>query len=166
MFDEQPVASIGAIAVSPSNPKIVYVGTGESDMRDSIGYGNGVYKSTDGGTTWTHLGLDATRQIGRVVVDPKNPDIVFVAALGHAYGPSPDRGVYRSRDGGATWQKVLYKDDSVGAVDLAFDPAKPKIDLRGAVGHTSSAVVHLRAVQRPRQRRVQVHRRRHDVAPS
>ncbi len=125
VFDQQPVASIGAIAVSPSNPRVVYVGTGESDMRDSIGYGNGVYKSTDGGTTWAHLGLDATRQIGRVLVDPRNPDIVFVAALGSAYGPSQDRGVYRSRDGGATWQRVLSKGDSVGAVDLAINPARP-----------------------------------------
>ena len=104
VFDSQPVASIGAIGVTPSNPAVVYVGTGESDMRDSIGYGDGMYKSTDAGRTWKHIGLDGTRQIGRVVVDPKNPDIVFVAALGHAYGPSPDRGVYRSGDGGATWQ--------------------------------------------------------------
>jgi photosystem II stability/assembly factor-like uncharacterized protein len=123
VFDAQPVASIGAIGVAPSNPNVVYVGTGECDMRDSISFGNGMYKSADGGNTWKHIGLDATRQIGRVLVDPRNPDIVFVAALGHAYGPSPDRGVYRSRDGGATWQKVLFKGDGVGAIDLAFDPA-------------------------------------------
>ncbi|MGE5358744.1 MAG: WD40/YVTN/BNR-like repeat-containing protein [Bacteroidales bacterium] len=123
VFDRQGVASIGAIAVAPSRPDTVYVGTGESDMRDSIAFGDGVYKSTDAGRTWTHVGLDRTRQIGRVLVDPSNPDVVFVAALGHAYGPSPDRGVYRSRDGGATWQKVLDKGDAIGAVDLAFDPA-------------------------------------------
>jgi photosystem II stability/assembly factor-like uncharacterized protein len=127
VFDSQPVASIGAIGVAPSNPSIVYVGTGECDMRDSIAFGNGMYKSNDSGSTWKHIGLDATRQIGRVLVDPKNPDIVFVAALGHAYGPSPDRGVYRSRDGGATWQKVLYKSDGVGAIDLALDPANSQI---------------------------------------
>jgi photosystem II stability/assembly factor-like uncharacterized protein len=127
VFDSQHVASIGAIGVAPSNPAVVYVGTGESDMRDSIGYGDGMYKSTDAGSTWKHIGLDGTRQIGRVVVDPKNSDIVFVAALGHAYGPSPDRGVYRSRDGGATWQKVLYKDENVGAVDLALDPTDSQI---------------------------------------
>ncbi len=127
VFDSQPVASIGAIGVAPSNPSIVYVGTGECDMRDSIAGGNGMYKSNDAGSTWKHIGLDATRQIGRVLVDPKNPDIVFVAALGHAYGPSPDRGVYRSRDGGATWQKVLYKSDGVGAIDLALDPANSQI---------------------------------------
>ncbi len=127
IFDAQPVASIGAIGVAPSHPAVVYVGTGEADMRDSIGFGNGMYKSTDAGLSWTHIGLEATRQIGRVLVDPKNPDVVFVAALGHAYGPSPDRGVYRSRDGGASWQKVLYRDDGLGAVDLAFDPTDAKI---------------------------------------
>jgi len=127
VFDSQPIASIGTIAVSASNPNTVYVGTGESDMRDSICPGNGVYKSTDGGTTWKHIGLEATRQIGRILIDPKNPDIVFVAAQGHAYGPSPDRGVYRSRDGGATWQKVLYRNENVGAIDLAIDPVNPQI---------------------------------------
>lgn len=122
IFDSQPVASIGAIGVAPSNPNVVYVGTGEADMRDSISFGNGVYRSSDAGKTWKHLGLDNTRQIGRIIVDPKNPDIAFVAALGHAYGPSPDRGVFRTRDGGVTWQKILFKNDEVGAIDLAFDP--------------------------------------------
>src|SRR5438034_5784419 len=107
VFDSQSAASIGAIGVSPSDANVVYVGTGEADMRDSIQFGDGMYKSADGGKTWKHIGLENTRQIGRVIVDPKNPNLVFVAALGHAYGPSPDRGVYRSRDGGATWQKVL-----------------------------------------------------------
>src|SRR5882724_4553542 len=118
VFDSQSAASIGAIGVAPSDPNVVYVGTGEADMRDSIQYGDGMYKSSDGGTTWKHIGLESTRQIGRVIVDPKNPNLVFVAALGHAYGPSPDRGVYRSRDGGATWQKVLFKNEEVGAIDL------------------------------------------------
>jgi photosystem II stability/assembly factor-like uncharacterized protein len=127
VFDNQPVASIGAIAVATSNPSVVYVGTGEADMRDSIGYGNGMYKSTDGGETWTHIGLDATKQIARVIVDPKNANTVFVAALGNAYGPSPDRGIYRSLDGGKTWTKVLYKTDGVGGVDLAFDPSNAKV---------------------------------------
>src|SRR5215212_10820075 len=122
IFDSQPVASIGAITVAPSNPDIVYVGTGEADMRSQISYGNGMYKSTDAGKTWTHIGLDNTRQIGRVLVDPRNPDIVFVAALGHVYGANPDRGVYRTSDGGATWQKVLFKTNDVGAIDLNFDP--------------------------------------------
>jgi photosystem II stability/assembly factor-like uncharacterized protein len=121
-FDSATAASIGAIAVSASNPNIVYVGTGEPDMRDSIQFGDGIYKSTDAGKTWKHIGLENTRQIGRIIVDPKNPNVVFVAALGHAYGSNPDRGVYRSRDGGATWQKVLFKNDDLGAIDLAFDP--------------------------------------------
>ena len=127
VFDRANVASIGAIAVAPSNPKIVYVGTGEADMRDSIAFGNGVYKSTDAGLTWTHVGLENTKQIGRIIVDPKNPSTVFVAALGNAYAPNPDRGVYRSHDGGATWQKVLFKNDDLGAIDLAFDPVDSKI---------------------------------------
>src|SRR2546426_4902533 len=125
--DSQPIASIGAIGVAPSNTEIVYVGTGEADMRSQISYGNGMYKSVDAGKTWTHIGLDNTRQIGRIIVDPKNPSIVFVAALGHAYGANPDRGVYRSRDGGATWQKVLFKNDDVGAIDLNFDPNDSQI---------------------------------------
>ena len=127
VFDSQSAASIGAIGIAPSNANIVYVGTGEADMRDSIAFGDGVYKSTDAGKTWKHIGLENTRQIGRVIVDPKNPNVVFVAALGHAYGPSPDRGVYRSRDGGATWKKVLFKNDEVGAIDLAFDPIDSQI---------------------------------------
>jgi len=127
IFDSQPVASIGAIAVAPSNPDIVYVGTGETDMRDSISFGNGMYKSSDAGNTWKHIGLDATRQIGRVAVDPKNPDVVFVAALGHVYGPNPERGLYRSRDGGATWERVLFRNENLGAVDVVIDPADTKV---------------------------------------
>ncbi|PWT90039.1 MAG: hypothetical protein C5B55_10310, partial [Blastocatellia bacterium] len=127
VFDSQGVASIGAIGVAPSNGNVIYVGTGEADMRDSISFGNGVYKSVDAGKTWKHLGLDNTRQIGRIIVDPKNPDIAFVAALGHVYGSSSDRGVYRTRDGGTTWQKVLFNNDDVGAIDLAFDPTNSQI---------------------------------------
>jgi len=127
IFDSQPIASIGAIAVAASNPDIVYVGSGEADMRSQISYGNGMYKSTDAGKTWRHLGLDDTRQIGKVAVDPRNPDVVLVAALGHVYGANPDRGVYRTRDGGATWQKVLFKGNDVGAIDLAIDPADSQI---------------------------------------
>jgi photosystem II stability/assembly factor-like uncharacterized protein len=127
IFDSQPVASIGAIALAPSRPDVVYVGTGEADMRDSIAFGDGMYKSTDAGKTWSHIGLETTRQIGKVAVDPTNPDVVFVAALGHFYGPHPDRGVYRSGDGGKTWQKVLYKNDSLGAIDVAIDPRSSQI---------------------------------------
>ncbi|HET7750464.1 MAG TPA: hypothetical protein VFK81_13845, partial [Terriglobales bacterium] len=122
IFDAAPIASIGALAVAPSNPSVIYVGTGEADMRSDISFGDGVYKSTDAGKTWRNVGLRETRHIGRIVVDSHNPDIVLVAALGRAYGPNPERGVFRSTDGGQTWQKVLYKDENTGAVDLAFDP--------------------------------------------
>jgi photosystem II stability/assembly factor-like uncharacterized protein len=125
-----PIGSIGAIAVAPSNARIVYVGTGEPDIRSQHSYGNGMYKSTDAGKTWTHIGLEGTRQIGRVVVDPANANRVYVAALGHVYDANPDRGVYRSTDGGATWKKVLSnsKDpNNVGAIDLAIDPKNPRV---------------------------------------
>ncbi len=122
IFDSQPIASIGAVAVAPSNSDIVYVGSGEADMRSQISYGNGIYKSTDAGKTWAHIGLDNTRQIGRILIDPRDPNVVFVAALGHVYGPNPDRGVFKSKDGGRTWQKVLFKSNDIGAIDLAFDP--------------------------------------------
>jgi photosystem II stability/assembly factor-like uncharacterized protein len=127
IFDGQPVGSIGALAVAPSNPRILYVGTGEADMRSDIAQGDGMYRSADGGRTWTHVGLDDTQQIGRVLVHPQDPDLVYVAALGHPYGPNPDRGVFRSRDGGRTWQKVLGKDDDTGAIDLAFEPDNPHV---------------------------------------
>jgi len=125
-----PIGSIGAIAVAPSNPNIIYVGTGEPDIRNQHSYGIGMYKSTDAGKTWTHIGLEATRQIGRVIVDPTNPNRVYVAALGHVYAPNPDRGLYRSTDGGATWKKVLFKasdPDNVGAIDVAIDPKNPRV---------------------------------------
>ena len=122
IFDGQPIASIGALAVAPSNPNILYVGTGEADFRSDLTYGDGMYKSTDGGKNWKNVGLRDSRHIARVLVDPQNPDAVLVAALGEAYGPNAERGVYRSTDGGANWQRVLYKDDNVGAIDLAADP--------------------------------------------
>jgi photosystem II stability/assembly factor-like uncharacterized protein len=125
-----PIGSIGAIAVAPSNPSVIYVGTGEPDIRSQHSYGIGVYKSVDEGKTWTHIGLDSTEHIGRIVVDPANPNRLYVAALGHVYDPNPDRGVYRSIDGGAHWKKVLFKasdPDNVGAVDLAIDPKNPRV---------------------------------------
>jgi photosystem II stability/assembly factor-like uncharacterized protein len=125
-----PIGSVGAIAVAPSNPNIVYVGTGEPDIRSQNSYGIGMFKSTDAGKTWTHIGLEETRQIGRVVVDPADPNRVYVAALGHIYDANSERGVYRSTDGGATWKKLLFKagaPDSVGAVELAIDPRNPRV---------------------------------------
>lgn len=122
IFDSQPIASIGALAVSTSDPNTIYVGTGEADMRSDISIGAGVYKSTDAGRNWSYLGLKDTRQIGRVLVDPKNSDIVLVAALGHGFGPNSERGVYRTTDGGKSWTRVLYKDENTGAIDLAYDP--------------------------------------------
>src|SRR5215471_12356600 len=126
IFDGQPISSIGALAIAPSNPNVIYVGTGEADMRSDISFGNGVYKSTDAGNTWRHLGLDDTRQIGRILVDAHNPDYVLVAALGHGFGPNQMRGVFRSTDGGNTWNKVLYKDENTGAIDLASDVDAPE----------------------------------------
>lgn len=118
IFDSQRIASIGAIAVAPSDPNIIYAGSGEADMRSDISFGDGIYKSTDAGQTWTNIGLRDSRQIGRIAVHPKDPNIVYVAALGHAYGPNSERGVYRSSDGGRTWRKVLDKGPDVGAIDL------------------------------------------------
>src|SRR5580692_4928284 len=119
-----PIGSIGAIAVAPSNAHVVYVGTGEPDIRSQHSYGNGMYKSLDAGKTWTHIGLEKTEHIGRIVVDQTNPNRVYVAALGHVYDANPDRGVFRSTDGGATWKKVLVSANdpkNVGAIDLAMD---------------------------------------------
>ena len=127
IFDGQPVASIGAIAVAPSAPKTIYVGSGEADMRSDIAAGNGMYKSVDGGKTWTHIGLDDSQQIGKIVVDPNDANVVYVAALGHQYAANAMRGVFKSTDGGATWSKVLYKDENTGAIDLALDPANANI---------------------------------------
>ena len=127
IFDKQPISSIGAIAVAEADPNIIYAGTGEACIRGNISFGNGMYKSMDAGKTWTRIGLDDTRHIGRVIVDPHNPDIVFVAALGHAFGRNVERGVFRSADGGKTWQKVLYKDDKTGAIDIAFAPTNSHI---------------------------------------
>jgi len=127
IFDSQPVASIGALAVAPSAPDTIYVGSGESTLRDSVGYGNGVYKSTDAGKTWTHLGLDDTQHIGKIAVDPRNANIVFVAAIGHLYAPNADRGVFKSVDGGKSWRKVLFKNNDVGAVDVVIDPTNSRV---------------------------------------
>ncbi len=127
IFDEQPTGSIGSIAVAPSDPNVIYVGSGEGLQRPDLSTGDGIYKSTDAGKTWTHLGLRDGQQIPQIAVDPRNPDRLFVAVLGHPYGPNPERGVYRSTDGGRTFEKVLGKDDNTGANDVKIDPSNPDI---------------------------------------
>ena len=127
MFDAQKIASIGAIAVADSDHNVLYVGTGEACTRGNITYGNGVYKSVDAGRTWANVGLKDTRHIGAVIVHPKNPDVVLVAALGHAFGPNDERGVFRTADGGRTWTRVLFKDRDTGAIDVVFDPDNPNV---------------------------------------
>ena len=131
IFDSQPVASIGAISVARSAPDTVYVGSGESTLRDSTGFGNGVYKSVDAGKSWTHLGLDGTHHIGKIAIDPRNPNIVFVAAIGQLYAANPDRGVFRSIDGGKTWTKVLFHNNDVGAVEVVIDPNNSRVVYAG-----------------------------------
>ncbi len=120
-------ASVGALAVSQSDPNVIYVGMGESTIRGNVSHGDGVYKSTDGGETWTHCGLAATRNIGEVRIHPTDPELVYVAALGHAHGPNPERGVYRSKDGGASWEQVLERGQDAGGIDLAIDPHNPRV---------------------------------------
>src|SRR6267378_7784034 len=127
IFDDQPTGSIGALAVAPSDPQIIYVGSGEGLQRPDLSTGDGIYKSTDGGKTWQHLGLRDGQQIGAILIDPSDANLVYVAVLGHPYGPNPERGVFRSTDGGQTWQKILYKDENTGAIALAFDPTNSKI---------------------------------------
>jgi photosystem II stability/assembly factor-like uncharacterized protein len=127
IFDNQPTGSIGALAVAPSDPQIIYVGSGEGLQRPDLSTGDGIYKSTDGGRTWQHLGLRDGQQIGTILIDPSDANLVYVAVLGHPYGPNPERGVFRSTDGGQTWQKILYKDENTGAIALAFDPTNSKI---------------------------------------
>jgi photosystem II stability/assembly factor-like uncharacterized protein len=125
LFDDQPVAAIGAVSVFQANPDIVWVGTGEGNPRNSMSVGNGVYKSLDGGTTWKHLGLEQTERIHRIILHPKNPDVAWVAAMGRAWGQNPERGVFKTTDGGKTWAKVLYGDPRTGAADLIIDPSNP-----------------------------------------
>lgn len=131
VFDDQPVSSIGALAVAPSDPNIVWAGTGEPWIRSHISVGWGVYKSTDAGRHWSRMGLENTGRVSRVLIHPTNPDIVYVAALGHAYGPQPERGIYRTMDGGKSWERVLFVNDSTGASDLIMDPTNPRILFAG-----------------------------------
>src|SRR5438067_7018709 len=127
LFDDQPTGSIGAIAVAPSDPNVIYVGTGAGIIRPDLAVGDGLYKSVDGGRTWTHLGLRDTKMIAMIDVDPRDPNRLFVAALGHPYGPNAERGIFRSTDGGRTFEKVLYKDEYTSGNDVRIDPTNPRV---------------------------------------
>jgi photosystem II stability/assembly factor-like uncharacterized protein len=127
LFDHETTSSIGALAISDSDHNVIYAGTGEGCIRGNMSYGDGVYKSMDGGKTWKNVGLRDTQHIGALIIDPKDPNTVFVAALGHAYGPNAERGIFRTRDGGKSWEKVLYKDDRTGGIDVVFDPSNSNI---------------------------------------
>ena len=131
IFDDQAVSSIGSLAVAPSDPNVVWAGTGEAFIRSNISIGDGIYRSTDAGRTWAHMGLDRTGRIGRILVDPANPDIVLACALGHAYGPQQDRGVYRTVDGGRTWQRTLFVDENTGCSDIAMDRRNHRVLFAG-----------------------------------
>jgi len=127
VFDTMAVSTFGDVALAPSDPDILYVGTGEQNNRQSSSYGNGVYRSDDAGTTWRHLGLEETRHIGKVEVHPSDPDVAYVAALGNLWGPSDERGVYKTNDGGLSWSRVLFVDAQTGVVDLVMDPSDPDV---------------------------------------
>ncbi len=159
----RPTGSIGALAVSPSDPQIVYAGSGEGLQRPDLAVGDGIYKSTDGGATWAILGLRDGQQIASMALDPANPNRLFVAVLGHPYGPNDERGVYRTLDGGATFTRVLYKNPNVGAFDVVHRSARYECRLCDALGRASSAVGDRRVVRDSRERRLQVDRRRNDV---
>src|SRR5438309_2807738 len=131
IFDGQPTQSIGAIAVAPSNPNLIYVASGEGLQRPDLSVGDGIYKSKDAGKTWTHLGLREGQQIPALAVDPHNPDRLFAAVLGRPYGANSERGIFRSNDGGATWEKVLFKDENTGGSDVEIDPSNPDVIYAG-----------------------------------
>src|SRR5439155_4880621 len=124
-FDQETSVCIGDVAVSASNPDIVWVGTGEHNPRNSVAWGDGVYKSTDGGKTWKHMGLRDSHSVGRIAIHPKNPDIVYVAVLGHLWGPNQERGIFKTTDGGKTWQVSKFLDQNTGFVDMKMDPSDP-----------------------------------------
>ena len=127
VFETYGSASIGAIAIHPTNANVVYVGTGEANNRQTTTFGDGIYKSEDGGKTFTNVGLKETQSIARIVIDPKNPDVVYVAAPGHLFGPSPDGGVYKTTDGGKTWAKIKYVDENTGFTDIVMDPSNTRV---------------------------------------
>src|SRR5438552_311337 len=125
IFDDQPTGSVGALAVAPSDPNVIYVGSGEGLQRPDLSTGDGIYKSTDAGKTWQHLGLRDGQQIPMIAVDPRDPNRLYIAVLGHPYGPNGERGIFRSTDGGVSFEKVLYKDENTGGMDVIIDPSTP-----------------------------------------
>ncbi len=157
IFDDQPTQSIGAMAVALSDPNIVYAASGEGLQRPDLSVGDGIYRSSDAGKTWTHLGLRDGQQIPALAVDPRDPNRLFAAVLGHPYGPNEERGIFRSADGGQTWQKVLYKDENTGGSDIEIDPSNPDVLYaclwRGAPG----ALGRREFVWRGGRRDIQVH---------
>ncbi len=157
-------ASVGALAVAPSDPNVVYVGMGEHAPRGvTTSHGDGVYRSTDAGATWTHLGLESTRAVSRIVVHPTDPDRVFVAAQGPPYGPAEQRGIFRSHDGGTTWERVLFVNETAGASDLSMDPSNPRILYARVLGPPTRPVGC--ALWRAGKRNLEEHRRRRHVDP-
>ncbi len=151
-------SSVGAVAVAPSNPDIVYLGMGETELRGNVMQGDGMYKTTDGGKTWQHIGLENTQAIARIRVDANDPDLVYVAVLGHPYGPSAERGVFRSTDGGKSWKKILYENRPRRRGGPLHRPAQPEDHVRHHLGCVAHALVALE--RRPREQALQVHRRR------
>src|SRR5207244_2398265 len=131
LFDAQSALSIGSLAIAARDPSVVWAGTGEDCIRSHISIGNGIYKSTDAGAHWTPMGLEKTGRIGKLAIDPRNPDVVVACALGHAYGPQPERGVFRTSDGGKTWERTLFVDENTGCSDLAMDPNDPQVLFAG-----------------------------------
>jgi len=131
IFDDKPVHAIGALAIAPSDSEIIYAGTGESFIRSNVSLGNGMWKSMDGGDTWEQIGLEKTGRISRIIVHPDNPNIVYVAAVGHAYAPQKERGIFMTEDGGKTWQHTLFVDKNTGASDVVMDPHNPRILFAG-----------------------------------
>ena len=131
IFDDQDVQSIGSLAIAPSDPNVIWAGTGEAFIRSNISIGDGIYKSTDAGHTWVRMGLERTGRMARIVVDPRNADVVFACALGHAYGPQAERGVFRTTDGGRTWNRALFVDENTGCSDLAIDANNPRVLFAG-----------------------------------
>ena len=157
--------SIGDVCVAPSDRNIVWVGTGENNPRNSVSYGDGVYKSTDGGKTWKNMGLKKSFQIGKIVVHPKNPDIVYVGALGRLYGPNEERGLYKTSDGGKTWERVLYIDDKTGVIDMQMHPTNPETLLVATWERQRDGFDSHRRRRRPRRRRLRRLRPDQEVGP-